>query len=95
MTDTPITIYESALTPILRSLVTKAVVAAGAALVAHGFLSEDQANAAVAPVTQEIVGAIIALGSAAYAAWAAKRTNDKLVTTASAAPDSVAIVKGN
>lgn len=87
----PIKINESALVPVLRSLVTKSIVFLGGLLVAHGLVPQAVIDKAVDP----IVGVIVTTLAASYAAWRAKRTHDALVTTADAAPNTVAVVVPN
>lgn len=84
MTD--INLYSSAFRPILRSAITKALVAGGVWLAAHGYLTAQPVAGDVDPIAQEIVGWLVALASALYAAYAAKRKNDKAVDAATSTP---------
>ena len=90
MTD--VNLYSSAVRPILRSITTKALVAVGVWLAAHGYLTAQPVAGDVDPIAQEIVGWLIALASALYAAYAAKRKNDKAVTAATSTEGDGTIV---
>lgn len=91
-----INLYSSALRPVLRSAVTKLLVALGVWLAAHGYLTAQPVAGDVDPIAQEIVGWLIALGSAIYAAWASKRANDKAIKAATSIPgDSTTVLVDN
>lgn len=78
--------YSSAIRPILRSLLTKLLVAAGVWLAAHGYLTAQPVAGDVDPIAQEIVGWLLALASALYAAYRAKHNNDRAVQAAVSTP---------
>lgn len=78
--------YSSAIRPILRSLLTKLLVALGVWLAAHGYLTAQPVAGDVDPIAQEIVGWLLALASALYAAYKAKHVNDKAVAAATSTP---------
>lgn len=93
----PIKINASAFIPVLTQIVTKLLAIAGAFLVTHGFLSDDQLTAAIPAAAQEIVGMILALGAVAWGAWRSKRSNDDKVAILESpdtfVPKSVAVLK--
>lgn len=87
-----VNLYSSALRPVLRSAVTKLLVAAGVWLAAHGYLTAQPVAGDVDPIAQEIVGWLLAFGSAVYAAGAAKHKNDKAVMAATSTPGDGTVV---
>jgi hypothetical protein len=99
MTDKPIQIDPSPFIPVLVQIVTKLLVAAGTFLVAHGLATDDQIAAGVPVLAQEIVGAALALGAAAYASWRSKRNNQNtnaiLDDPRTYVPTDVAVKKGS
>lgn len=98
MTDKPIQIDASPFIPVLVQIVTKLLVALGTLLVAHGFATDDQIAAGVPVLAQEIVGALLALGASAYAAWRSRNTNKKINAIVddprTYVPPAVAVKKG-
>ena len=95
--NTPIKVDASAFIPVLIQIATKLLAMAGAFLVAHGFMTEDQVNAALPAAAEQIVGIVLALGATAIAAWRSKRSNDQklaIVTSPETfVPPTVAVVK--
>ena len=95
--DTPIKINASAFIPVLTQIVTKLLAIAGAFLVTHGLMTEDQVNAAMPAAVEQVVGIVLALGAMAWAAYRSKRSNDQkveIVTNPQTfVPSSVAVVK--
>lgn len=95
--ETPIKIDASAFMPVLIQIVTKLLAMAGAFLVAHGLMTEDQVNAVLPGAVEQVVGIILALGAMAWAAYRSKRSNDQklaIVTSPETfVPASVAVVK--
>lgn len=95
--NTPIKVDASAFIPVLIQIATKLLAMAGAFLVAHGFMTEDQMNAALPAAAEQIVGIVLALGATAIAAWRSKRSNDQklaIVTSPETfVPSTVAVVK--
>lgn len=95
--DTPIKINASAFIPVLIQIVTKLLAIAGAFLVTHGLMTEDQVNAAMPAAVEQVVGILLALGAMAWAAWRSKHSNDQkveIVTNPQTfVPTSVAVVK--
>ena len=98
MTDKPIQIDPTPFIPVLVQIVTKLLVALGTMLAAHGFVTDDQIAAGVPVLAQEIVGVLLALGAAAYAAWRSKRDNAKVNAIVddprTYVPTDVAVKKG-
>lgn len=98
MTDKPIQIDPTPFIPVLVQIVTKLLVALGTLLVAHGLATDEQIAAGVPVLAQEIVGALLALGAAAYAAWRSKRNNQNanaiLDDPRTYVPTDVAVKKG-
>lgn len=90
-------IIPPALEAILVSLVTRGLAALGAAIVSHGVATSDQVNAAVSPLSQIIVGAILTIGGLVWGAIRAKVNNDNLTAIktdpATTVPDRVAVLK--
>lgn len=95
--NTPIKVDASAFIPVLIQIATKLLAMAGAFLAAHGFMTEDQVNAAIPAAAEQIVGIVLALVATAIAAWRSKRSNDQklaIVTSPETfVPASVAVVK--
>lgn len=95
--NTPIKVDASAFMPVLIQIVTKLLAMAGAFLVAHGLMTEDQVNAVLPGVVEQVVGIVLALVAMAWAAYRSKRSNDQklaIVTSPETfVPPSVAVVK--
>lgn len=95
--NTPIKVDASAFMPVLIQIVTKLLAMAGAFLVAHGFMTEDQVNAALPAAVEQVVGIVLAVAAMAWAAYRSKRSNDQklaIVTSPETyVPPSVAVVK--
>jgi hypothetical protein len=63
--------------PVLIQIVTKLLAMAGAFLVTHGLMTDDQLNSAAPALAQEIVGLVLAVGATWYAGYRSKRNNDQ------------------
>lgn len=95
MTDvpTPITVSASGTKAILIAIAGHALTAAGMLLVAKGFVTQGQVDAAIPGLTEQVVGLLITGASALWSAYRTKHANDKLVTVASAVSDHIAVTK--
>ena len=95
--NTPMKVDASAFMPVLIQIVTKLLAMAGAFLVAHGLMTEDQVNAVLPGAVEQVVGVVLALVAMAWAAYRSKRSNDQklaIVTSPETfVPPSVAVGK--
>jgi hypothetical protein len=87
----PVTI-QSVGTYLLTNLVSRGVAAAGAILVTHGVTTDAQVAQQIGPLTQEIVGGLLLLVSAADAWYRAHAKRNKEITL-DTTPVGAAVIK--
>jgi hypothetical protein len=88
-----ITVDSSAKKTLAKTAVRYVVVAAGGALVARGAISQDVAAQLAAPVTEVIVGGLMALVGLIGGLFVSKKRHSEVKLLADLVPDAVAKIK--
>lgn len=86
-----VTIDKSVLNGILLASATGLLRMAGAALVAHGLTTDNQVNAMLPAVAQEVVGALLAIGGQLWAYAREKAKHSKIAAVAEVLPTQVVL----